>query len=44
MTQRLLGLLALLVVGVIAGFTIRLLRPRRTSAFPTAYRAPVPSR
>lgn len=44
MTQRLLALVALLVVGMIAGFTIRLLRPRRASAFPSSYRAPVPSR
>lgn len=44
MTQRLLALVALLVVGVIAGFMVRLLWPRRTTAFPTSYQAPVPRR
>mgnify|MGYP005816532049 CR=1 FL=1 len=44
MTQRLLALVALLAIGVIAGFLIRLLWPRRTTAFPTSYRAPVPRR
>lgn len=40
--RRLLGLLALIVVGVLIGFFVRLIVPRREPTVRSVYEPPVP--